>query len=61
MWNSPCFDWVCSNSEHRYDSKQKKNGENFMKGIINNHCWMEVATNALFMTYWKEFECEYDF
>jgi hypothetical protein len=22
---------------------------------------MDVATNALFMTYWKEFECEYDF
>ncbi len=22
---------------------------------------MEVATNALFMTYEKEFECEYDF
>jgi len=21
-----------------------------MKGIINNHCWMEVATNAIFMT-----------
>jgi hypothetical protein len=22
---------------------------------------MEVTTNALFMTYWKEFECEYNF